>query len=394
MKNLITYIILAFFVIACKQEKPLPEGYMKLTGLVKGITDGKFLLRNYPEVDTIIVSNGIFEIEKELKKKVQRFDITPLDQNSRERVTIYLEQNKHQIEFDAESFEIIKLLGSKTHDESEILSNQEKEIESKYKVKLDAFKKNIAKIMEAREMKLGDKVYDSLKGVDNDFRQIHLAPFYKERDEAILDFITNNPNSFISYERFPFVLNDLSYDEAMVIYNNFPQDFKVLKNSKRLLKDIENKKIGVSGALAGNFNTTDINGKPIKLNDFKGKYLLIDFWASWCVPCRKGNPHLISLFQKYNPKGLEILGVSDNDGDEKSWIKAVNKDQIGIWHHVLRGRSRTNAGATDISSKYNVHSLPTKVLVGPDGVIIGRYGDQLGGTDEDMDNKLKEIFGF
>ncbi|MBD0833379.1 TlpA family protein disulfide reductase, partial [Aestuariibaculum sediminum] len=135
----------------------------------------------------------------------------------------------------------------------------------------------------------------------------------------------------------------------------------------------------------------------LKLADFKGKYLLIDFWASWCVPCRKGNPHLISLYHKYHSKGLEILGVSDDDRAHDKWKNAVEKDGIGIWHHVLRGLEykegtyqRINKDK-DISDAYNIHSLPTKILVDPNGVIVGRYGGG-GGTDDDMDKDLAEIF--
>lgn len=115
------------------------------------------------------------------------------------------------------------------------------------------------------------------------------------------------------------------------------------------------------------------------------------------MPCRKGNPHLLSLYSKYKEKGFEIVGVSDDDSNHDAWKKAVAKDGIGVWKHVLRGldmKKRMNGeeNPEDISDYYGIHSLPTKILIGPDGVILGRYGGG-GENDEAMDKKLKEIFG-
>jgi thiol-disulfide isomerase/thioredoxin len=136
----------------------------------------------------------------------------------------------------------------------------------------------------------------------------------------------------------------------------------------------------------------------LKLTDFRGKYVLVDFWASWCVPCRAGNPHLLSLYAKYKDKGFEIIGVSDDDSNHEAWKKAVEKDGIGVWKHVLRGLKRDPNSeygfdkSASISDRYGISSLPTKILIDPAGVIIGRYG---GGGEDDaaMDKKLAEVFG-
>jgi thiol-disulfide isomerase/thioredoxin len=141
----------------------------------------------------------------------------------------------------------------------------------------------------------------------------------------------------------------------------------------------------------------DVEGNNIKLADYRGKYVLLDFWASWCVPCRKGNPHLKELYAQYKDKGFEVIGVSDDDSKPDAWKTAVAKDALP-WRHVLRGMKMTRDGdklnidrSKDISAGYNVSSLPTQILIGPDGTIIGRYGE---GADEHsaLDEKLQTIF--
>ncbi len=105
---------------------------------------------------------------------------------------------------------------------------------------------------------------------------------------------------------------------------------------------------------------------------------------------------MIRLYNTYNNKGLEIIGVSDDDSNHGAWKKAVEQDKIGIWHHVLRGlnmdlRMKNLPNPEDISEKYGISSLPTKILIDPTGKIIGRYGDNNGGSDQDLDKKLEEL---
>ncbi|MDN3596969.1 TlpA family protein disulfide reductase [Zunongwangia endophytica] len=162
-------------------------------------------------------------------------------------------------------------------------------------------------------------------------------------------------------------------------------------------KQIDDKSKGIVGATAENFSKVDIDGKPLKLEDFKGQYVLLDFWASWCIPCRKGNPHLLKIYDNYNDKGFEIIGVSDDDRNPDAWLKAVKKDRIGVWRHILRGMEvDTTSGGFKIVNQgitegYNISSLPTKILVDPDGKIVGRY-DGSKADEEALDKKLADLY--
>jgi thiol-disulfide isomerase/thioredoxin len=182
-------------------------------------------------------------------------------------------------------------------------------------------------------------------------------------------------------------------------FANYEKLSEEARNSQagKLIKDqLDRMKAGSPGSIAISFTSSELRGGQLSLADYRGKYVLIDFWASWCVPCRKGNPHLLDIYAKYKSKGFEIIGVASDDGKEDKWKAAVEEDKIGVWKHVLRGYKGQNPDPSDkrldISNAYGISTLPTKVLVDPNGKIIGRYGAG-GEDDEAMDKKLAEIFG-
>ena len=124
------------------------------------------------------------------------------------------------------------------------------------------------------------------------------------------------------------------------------------------------------------------DGKKMDLKSLRGKYVLIDFWASWCGPCRRDNPHVVKLYNKYKDKGFDILGVS-LDNNKAKWEAAIEKDQLK-WHHIsdLKGWSST------LAKPYGVRGIPYTVLVDKEGKILAK---KLRGAA--LDAKLKELFG-
>jgi peroxiredoxin len=130
------------------------------------------------------------------------------------------------------------------------------------------------------------------------------------------------------------------------------------------------------------FSQQSISGKEVSTESYKGKYLLIDFWASWCMPCRMESPYLVSAYEKYSSKGFEILGVSLDESKAK-WKKAINADKLN-WTQVSDLKGWENAAA----KLYSVEGIPTNFLIDKNGMIIGKNlrGYELAG-------KLKQIFG-
>lgn len=137
------------------------------------------------------------------------------------------------------------------------------------------------------------------------------------------------------------------------------------------------------GNIAPDFTQTDTAGVNVSLHDFKGKYVLIDFWASWCKPCRRENPFVIQAFNKYKDKGFTIISVSlDAPGWKDKWLNAIHQDGIGGWTHL----SDLNFWDNAVSKLYGIRSIPMNFLVNPKGIIVAK---ELRG--EALENTLQQI---
>jgi peroxiredoxin len=137
----------------------------------------------------------------------------------------------------------------------------------------------------------------------------------------------------------------------------------------------------MEGAKAPEFTQLSPEGTPVKLADFKGKYVLLDFWASWCGPCRKENPNVVKLYDKYKTKGFEILGISLDQNRER-WLQAIQADKL-TWKHT----SDLKGWSNEVSKLYEISAIPKTFLLDPNGIIIAR--DLRGAA---LEGKLAEIF--
>ena len=259
---------------------------------------------------------------------------------------------------------------------------------------MNAFMAGLGDIM-PRMMELNEAFY---KSGNRDSVAALMKPYQEQYIKRQEDYMKKYPSTALTASFLRTELGHMPIEKMKEAYGKLDATAKETTSGKEIANEIATLERVMPGKPAPDFTSNDLlTGKPFSLSSLKGKVVLLDFWASWCVPCRKSNPHVKVLYDKYSKKGFDVVYVASDDSNPKAALKAIEQDGIKKYHHVLSGlKEKRDANgkmlgydkSQDIGEKYAVHFLPTKYLIDREGNIIGKV------EDETLDAKLKEIFGF
>lgn len=347
MKQFFFFLVLIPF-FATAQTTKLDKNSFEISGTVTGYEDGtsvSFLndQTGQPEKQTT-VEKGAFTITGKLPAptfKVLVFgDQPPV-------IPIFLENKFITVKGDKAAADQMAISGSKTHTEYADYISQ-------IKPYLEIFQNPAARNAE------------SLAAVAN-----------------IADkFIRKNPSSYVS----PVVLIQLmqlqNLPKAEELFPLLSKEVRNTDMAQYVKAQIEESKINAIGTVMPDFSQADTSGKTIRLSSLRGQYVLVDFWASWCGPCRQENPNVVSNFEKYKSKDFTVLGVS-LDKTKTAWLNAIQMDALH-WTQL----SDLKGWKNDVAAQFRITSIPQNFLLDPDGKIIAKNlrGEALG-------RKLEELLG-
>jgi peroxiredoxin len=215
--------------------------------------------------------------------------------------------------------------------------------------------------------------------------QARLKTLQVAQKSTLVDFIKANPDSYLSLMAINSVAGPQpDPTELDPLYNGLSPALKATETAKVFKKALDALRVTAVGVIAPDFTENDVNGTPVKLSSFRGKYVLIDFWASWCGPCRQENPNVVKVFNKYKAKNFTIIGVSLDKADGKAaWQSAIQNDGLS-WTQVSDLKFWNN----EVAREYFINSIPANFLLDPNGKIIAR--DLRG---DDLEAKLAEVLG-
>jgi peroxiredoxin len=360
------YIIILGFITGSAQAQQQKSAGFRIEGHVKGISEKSTVTMtdaNKP-TDTIArctVRGGIFI----LTGHVAEPNLFVLNYGSaKKKSTVFIGNESVTMNGDIEDLSAIQVKGSPS--ETDFLSFEK------------IFNPYFAQINQLSQMANSPEAVlkkDSL----GDAYQVAVMSIQVKVDS----FIQQRKSSYVS----PFLLvvvNQLSDDVFLLEkrYQSLSPEVQQSIYGKYIGEQIEIGKIGAVGSEAMDFTQNDTSGKPISLSSFKGKYVLVDFWASWCKPCRMENPNLLEAYERFKEKNFTVLGVS-LDRSREAWIKAIQDDRLG-WAQVSDLKFWNNA----VAMQYRIQQIPQNVLIDPNGKIVGK---NLRGAD--LDSRLCALLG-
>lgn len=374
MSKVVLFFLVYFQLAAVRAQDSSSPNEFSLHGKIAGQSEGYVYLGYRHQngkyfKDSCALQQGAFAFKGYVDEPTEAYfweEAKPAGTQGHVVVTLFLEPGSMNAAFQADSLSSGIITGSKTQNEYAVLDRNLASVDSAW----DRAKEDYR---EAKAKGESEKGKELLKEIAH-YHDAHYKVYY--------DFINSHPDSYVSASLLDMLRGGhLTLDSVQVFYRRLSPRLQQSHDGLAIAAYIRKSEGVVVGKMAPDFVQQDVNGNFVSLMDFKGNYILLDFWASWCVPCRQEFPYLRKAYNAYKGRGFTIIGVSlDTDGEK--WRKAIGQGRL-YWTQL----SDLKGGQNAVAVKYGVQPIPDNFLIDPHGKIIARA---LRG--EDMIKTLDGIF--
>ncbi|NPD83151.1 AhpC/TSA family protein [Lentimicrobium sp. L6] len=370
IKYLMLFAIALGIFSACENEAKQKQESYEIAGEFRGVTEGNAFIKVRGENGWETIDSAIIVEEKfNMSGSTEDVKFVYLVSDAyRGGIPLFLENTAYSINLHKDSIDKVEIKGSEIQAAfAEAKTNMDKYDE----LWQDYYYNEYRAMTDEEKAKNEDHLNDLYDG----------AQLLKK--EYIKSFITKNADNIAAAQILMDSEDALGTDDMLTLYEGLTPLVKSSNPGIFLTERIEIVKKTAIGQPLIDFTMNDTKGNPLKLSEItKGKYVLVDFWAAWCGPCRKENPNVVENYNKYNADGFDVLGVSFDD-DKDKWLKAIEDDGL-TWTQVSDLKGWKNSAG----KLYGIRSIPQNILLSPEGIILEKNL-----RDKALGEKLAEIFG-
>ncbi len=365
MSGILVVAILALF--SCEGQNSTPDGKVKISGTIENSPEGIVTISqftdNRPKVlDTLEVSNN-GKIDYEIEVESPTF--YELNLYGQKVVRLALYEEDVTVDYDFSDEESLEISGSKDTQEM---------------VKIESLMEDY----QAQVNTLNEAYYEAMSANDSEkIKEIQANALALEsnQSQSVKEVINSMGDSFASLAAIGLLnpKNEFQFIDSLV--GKLDETYPETKMIVQMKQQLDEMRALSMGQVAPDFELPNPEGEMVKLSDLRGKYVMIDFWAAWCKPCREENPNVVRLYNKYKDQGFEVFGVS-LDRTKDAWVEAIAEDGL-TWTQV----SDLKYFNSEAAELYQIEAIPATYLLDPEGKIIGK---DLRGPS--LENKLAELF--